>query len=181
MTTTFKYNGANRSLIELTGFVEKDKWLLPQMLLALSTNSTLNRIVCCPTFPAKVFTRDLQDMLQLFHKTTPNPFEISSTLSFLFEHATELKYRKNHGQYFTPQKVAIETINRLALKNGQNILEPGTGTGIFPTMILKLILKLLTPCIILAWKMIPFLLSLPLYPLTGLRLHVHGKFFIAIS
>ncbi len=137
MTTTFKNNGANRSLIELTGFVEKDKWLLPQMLLALSTNSTLNRIVCCPTFPAKVFTRDLQDMLQLFHKTTPNPFEISSTLSFLFEHATELKYRKNHGQYFTPQKVAIETINRLALKNGQNILEPGTGTGIFPTMILK--------------------------------------------
>jgi adenine-specific DNA-methyltransferase len=139
MTTTFRNNGASCGLKQLSEIIEKDKWALPQILLSLSTDKTLNRIVFCPTYPAKVFTRDLQEMLSLFKGAlAKDPFEISNVLSYLFERATEIGYRKNHGQYFTPSKVAEETVKRLDLKKAQNVLEPGCGTGIFPTTILKI-------------------------------------------
>jgi hypothetical protein len=123
----------------LSNAMKGDREAFLQLLLSLCNNKTLNRIVNCPTYPLRVITPDLQERLNLFKSVyqSNSPFEISNILSILYESAGEKKYRKGHGQFFTSTTIAEKAIEHSKLENGEVILDPGCGTGIFPTTILK--------------------------------------------
>jgi tRNA1(Val) A37 N6-methylase TrmN6 len=109
-----------------------------QILLSLCKKNTLNRIARCPTYPVRVITKDLEERLQSFYDSAScDCYEISNLLAILFESAAGKKCRKLSGQYFTPRQVARKVISMLKLKQGETIIDPGCGTGIFPLEILR--------------------------------------------
>jgi adenine-specific DNA-methyltransferase len=137
MALTFPDFVSNRKLMTLAKLIGHDRDSLLQLLLSLCRKETFSRIVFCPTYPVRVLTLDMKDRLSLFMDVlSGNPYEISNVLAFLYEHTMDNEYRKNRGQYFTPPPIAKQMIDIIGLKNGETVLDPGSGTGIFPLTIL---------------------------------------------
>lgn len=131
-------NVYQKPIVSLANALRHDREALLQILLSISKSKTFSRIVHCPTYPVPAATPDLKARLQLLHEgMAPDPYEISNVLAVLYESATEKRRRKSLGQYFTPSLVAKQAIDLLALKQGEMVLDPGCGTGIFPLAILS--------------------------------------------
>ncbi|MDH5779208.1 MAG: N-6 DNA methylase [Candidatus Bathyarchaeota archaeon] len=139
MTLLLEDLRVNRKMAaSLSKTLRHDRKALLQLLLSLCRKNTLRRIVRCPTYPVRTITSDLDGRLRLFHNCIAHdPYAISNVLALLFESAVEKHRRKFTGQYFTPWTVAKHAVGLLKLKNGDTILDPGCGTGIFPLAILS--------------------------------------------
>lgn len=118
--------------------IDGDHWALMQLLLSLSKKETYRRILCCPTYPVRTKTKDLETRLHLLNDSiSSDSHGISHVLALLYESTIELKYRKKYGQYFTPPKIAEEAVALLTPKRKDVIIDPGCGTGCFALEILR--------------------------------------------
>ena len=136
MALPFRSLVANRKLMTLARLIGHDRDSLLQLLLSLCRKETFSRITFCPTYPVRVLTPDLKDRMSLLiDLLSGNPYGMSCVLAFLYEYTTDEEYRKNRGQYFTPPLIAKEMIELVGLRNGETVLDPGCGTGIFPLTI----------------------------------------------
>lgn len=127
-----------KNIKALSNAIKGDREAFLQLLLSLRRKDTLDRIVDCPTYPVRIVTPDLNERISLFKDiVAADPLKISHILSILYEATTKREYRKCHGQYFTAPVVAEEAVSSLALENGETVLDPGCGTGIFAMTILR--------------------------------------------
>lgn len=128
----------NKQLTSLINELKNDREALLQLLLSLSNKQILNRIINCPTYPIIRRTSDLAPRLDLFYSCVENDtYSIPFVLANLFQSASDIKIRKNLGQFFTPKHIAQTVITKSFISEGDSVIEPGCGTGIFPIIIIE--------------------------------------------
>ncbi|MCW4019355.1 MAG: N-6 DNA methylase [Candidatus Bathyarchaeota archaeon] len=128
-----------RLIKKLADLVKDDSEAFTQILLSVCSNETFRRIKHCPAYPLHLRTKDLEYRQNLLRKIVDSNsvFDIPAIFTILYESAIATSYRKNHGQYFTPPRIANDAIKDLALKEGHVILDAGCGTGTFAAIIMK--------------------------------------------
>jgi adenine-specific DNA-methyltransferase len=137
MTLNGSMPALNESLALLVEAINCDHWALMQLLSSLSKKETYRRILCCPTYPVRTKTKDLEKRLWLFNDSVASdPHGISHVLALLYESTIAPEYRKKYGQYFTPPKIAEEAVSLLTPKPEDIVIDPGCGTGCFALEIL---------------------------------------------
>jgi adenine-specific DNA-methyltransferase len=129
----------DKKVIEKLGrLLVNDRESLVQLLLSFCSSDTFKRIINCPTYPSKIATIDLPYRKNLLNESLKgDPCEIAFALGYLYEVATGKNYRKIYGQFFTPYPVALQAINRIAIKNGEILVDPGCGTAVFPATLFQ--------------------------------------------
>ena len=132
--TEFEFEERSSSLVRL---VRNDPDSLLQILLAVSTGQSRKRIVGSPAYPIASPTTDLPKRVALFKEmllmdSRSAPFIMAK----MFAAAVDLDWRKTYGQFFTPYDVARTVIHDLAIREGDMVLDAGSGTGSFAVAIL---------------------------------------------
>lgn len=119
-------------LRKLVGEVRGSPEGLIQILLASSPEAIKKRIIGSPAYPTVVETIDLQPRLHQLLESSKSEAPIYQILGRLVEVSITESRRKQFGQYFTPPSVAREAVRRLTLREGDVIVDAGSGTGAFP-------------------------------------------------
>ncbi len=127
-----------KALADLVKDLSQDREALLQLLLGLSTKTTFQRIINCPTYPISVLTQDLDERKKLLLESiTSNQYEIAFALAYLYENVADRQSRKKFGQFFTSPYVARVAVNQLNIQASEFIVDAGCGTGIFPLTLIS--------------------------------------------